>query len=911
MEIIRHRRRPSHKGGDSIVSAMSQHSTSMMAIALATRTELKRLREVAAFNQQQQGDATTHSGSPVANDNHEEEITRLIAEKESRFLAEQTVALLKAQRELEAERRARLEAETAKMRADSQLQIHLLGPKRGAAALTLEYDEMAQVFDVPQDPTENKIDLSRTNSEQYEDDIEKFRHVYSSDDDSVSRHSEAVDDEAPQYLSEEDENRRKFNDMLEKVMSKSSSDESEGVEVAELAQTDKSETSAVASDVAERAELQMKSLSLENEIVEATGQESSSEALGQESTSPGKDALPVAAQMNESDDEVVETNERDFSLEKSKPALPMETDEEVEAVIHHVAVVTFEGNPGKGQLSFITGSKIEAHSNQRGPWWLGRCGTRTGWFPARAVVPESEFLARFNSPSGAAVDYDESEEVAQLSGDELQAVYDLIRNPSDQPEQYRDGDDSGSESESPARSRWLDTGDGKSNTAFSSSRDHSPPPTRSDPSEMAGLSERLYESNNDVSRSETNEGRSPSPISSMPDDMSKIDTIDASKPLSNTPSGGAAKEPQPSADAPKPKPEGDWRAVRDPNSGLIYYYHVITKEVSCVSPFGFIDIFIPFTDFSCFYLLFQTTWEKPPGFVSRQATAERKSPKAASREKSKGRKGIGIINFLTKITKPTSPASPTEASGKPSSPSVSLPTDGAKLDSSVEAKNDATTSDRTSAKSEKLEVDDLGKIEQKGSWLTLDDKAAESDDGSESSDDTYASITKRKIKSVRKWAGKITEKLNSPPSQPYKKWDDGKEEPQDSAVSSAKDQLKESSSVRSIDEPPQKQKEPEQPIQSEGGDVVNCEGELATEEEPKEQGTQDSTNAEDAPSFKSLDTDVVQVDPHVLVINTPTTPSRKQPDWRSAIDQATGRTYYYIRGTSKVTWERPSEMSDS
>jgi hypothetical protein len=302
--------------------------------------------------------------------------------------------------------------------------------------------------------------------------------------------------------------------------------------------------------------------------------------------------------------------------------------------------------------------------------------------------------------------------------------------------------------------------------------------------------------------------------------------------------------------------------------------------------------------------LFQTTWEKPPGFVSRQATAERKSPKAASREKSKGRKGIGIINFLTKITKPTSPP------GKPSSPAVSSPSDGAKFDSSVEARHDATTRDRTSAKSEKLEVDDLGEIEQKGSWLTLDDKAAESDDDSESSEDTYASITKRKIKSVRKWAGKITEKLNSPPSQPYKKWDDGTEEPKHSAVSSAKDQLKESPSVRSIDEPPQKQKDPGQPIQSEGGDVVDREGQLATEEEPKEQVTQDSIDAEDAPTFKSSDTDVVQADPPVLVVNTPMTPSRKQPDWRSAIDHATGRTYYYIRGTSKVTWERPSEMSD-
>jgi hypothetical protein len=82
----------------------------------------------------------------------------------------------------------------------------------------------------------------------------------------------------------------------------------------------------------------------------------------------------------------------------------------------------------------------------------------------------------------------------------------------------------------------------------------------------------------------------------MLDDMSKIDPKDAPEPLSNTPSDGAAKELQPSVDAPKPKPKGDWRAVRDPNSGLIYYYHVITKEVSYVSPFGFfVFLFRPLT----------------------------------------------------------------------------------------------------------------------------------------------------------------------------------------------------------------------------------------------------------------------------------------------------------------------------
>jgi hypothetical protein len=109
---------PNDRGGDSIVSAMSHHSTSMMAIIMATQTELKRLREVAAFNQERSEDAAVSSSPAITNDNLEEEVTRLIAEKESRLQAEQAVALLKAQKELEAERRARLEAETARVMAE-------------------------------------------------------------------------------------------------------------------------------------------------------------------------------------------------------------------------------------------------------------------------------------------------------------------------------------------------------------------------------------------------------------------------------------------------------------------------------------------------------------------------------------------------------------------------------------------------------------------------------------------------------------------------------------------------------------------------------------------------------------------------------------------------------------------------
>jgi hypothetical protein len=47
--------------------------------------------------------------------------------------------------------------------------------------------------------------------------------------------------------------------------------------------------------------------------------------------------------------------------------------------------------------------------------------------------------------------------------------------------------------------------------------------------------------------------------------------------------------------------------------------------------------------------------------------------------------------------------------------------------------------------------------------------------------------------------------------------------------------------------------------------------------------------------------------------NLPEEPTRdsneKKTKWRSAIDAATGRTYYYVKGTQKVTWEKPSELS--
>ena len=148
----------------------------------------------------------------------------------------------------------------------------------------------------------------------------------------------------------------------------------------------------------------------------------------------------------------------------------------------------------------------------------------------------------------------------QLSEDDLHAVYDLIRNPSD-PVEDNDDDDENDIHNSPARSRWLDTGASEMNADIPSERNHSPPPTRLDPSELAGLSERLYESN---------DGDSPSKTNDVPADT-----------LQNNDTTDSAVLQSPNAESPaRKKPKGDWRAAKDSNSGLIYYYHIKTKEVS-------------------------------------------------------------------------------------------------------------------------------------------------------------------------------------------------------------------------------------------------------------------------------------------------------------------------------------------
>ena len=644
---------------------------------------------------------STDASSAISNEEQhlEEEVARLIAEKESRLQAEKAVALMKAQRELEEERRARFEAEAARIKAEEELQrlklektaakevvvannesmqaeekeevpsqldqarieqeqqrlkLEQMALEAGSARAKAEKDleklrlersaseaarlktqedlEQLKLDDGKKDEEDatkpplppqvidqarleaeaarikaeeqlaklkadraaamatNNTDLERENS-QREDEIEKFRQGYQDDEDSDNddaqlKPSQSVlsmpDDETagrgelrPNETVETSETPKvEINDLDgDKV------DDKETLETTVEPQDKSGSTSSSSPELEEPPTI---SRSPEREIEEAIGQESPSA----EKDEAKIDTTTVLVPLSPSESEPTEV-----------PATQVEGEGEVEAQIHHVARVTFEGDRSKGQLSFITGSKIEAHSNQRGPWWLGRCGGRTGWFPASAVVPASEFLAGVNSPSSNVVDQDESEELAkELSGDELNKVYDLIRNPSDDP-MDEDGGESDEDSGSPAKNRWLDGGAAKS----PESRGDSPPPDRYDPSEMAGLSERLYESHDEDSRSNQNEGKASTPISTPTEKAESITEVeetlskdepakaqsanieaDVSQPkklVESTKGAGnvtAKSQPQPAASKPKP----EWRAAKDPKSGLIYYYHTGTREVS-------------------------------------------------------------------------------------------------------------------------------------------------------------------------------------------------------------------------------------------------------------------------------------------------------------------------------------------
>ncbi|KAL9183599.1 hypothetical protein ACHAXT_004455 [Thalassiosira profunda] len=935
----------------------------------------------------------------------DEEVARLLAEKESRLQAEKAVALMKAQRELEAEKRARLEAEAARLKAERELEQLKVGKTaedeqshdEGASEEGIEEESQPQAPKQESDDDNDAAgaefarlkaeqELERLRLEKMAGEAEAARIKAEEELETLRKERATKEAEASELVEavlQSSNTSRAFDEVTDVPSLDQGRERKASADVAETARLEAEatrikaeqeleklkQTRAAAAREDEEAEGDLERMNSEQDEVEnfrrryssegeedvpKGGEDAVNDNIQQEPPAEEASATPDVESEKEiapTDDEVggaeadeaekdkeapeasalalapvsaaqVQTSENEDAEPKSSPdSLPPtqeQGEEDGEANIHHIARVTFEGDQSKGQLSFTTGSKVEAHSNQRGPWWLGRCGGRTGWFPANAVVPASEFLGSVVSSPVDDVATDREEELAQLSGDELNKVYDLIRNPSD-PERDDEDDDSDSES-SPAKMRWL--GGGNTSKATSNARDPSPPPSRSDPSEMAGLTQRLYGSDDDRSRSDDEIARmSQSPLLVVkkeiePTEAAAVDEAPTSEesplaqPSEAQPAETSKDEPEvtstppPStadaaikdsqspkkvnagldASSPKkasyrqPKPTPGWRAVKDPKSGLVYYYHTETKE---------------------------TTWKRPKGYKSKKPAAKG-TPRSADSGESKGKsKGIMGLGFLAKRkkTKPEAGTSPRVETSRTVSPEAKA---AAKKDEVVDAtaaakeeksdyppkedkpqdqaqeKEEAT--DEPEAESPiaseppqketvhiKPDRDEeyvalagagykLNEIEEpeRTEWKTMDETSSASDESDNSDDSSETSLfskTKNAFGAVGDLAGMIAERLTSP-NRPYETLDEGPEQPRDPS-----EVVSENAAKPVEEEPTQVQEETTKPLQLEPATRKAVAG--------VEKRARDDAK-------------------------------RKKTEWRSAIDGASGRTYYYKKGSQAM-----------
>lgn len=170
--------------------------------------------------------------------------------------------------------------------------------------------------------------------------------------------------------------------------------------------------------------------------------------------------------------------------------------------------------------------------------------------------------------------------------------------------------------------------------------------------------------------------------------------------------------------------------------------------------------------------------------------------------------------------------------------------------------------------------------DEKDFWKSLDDSSSASDESdhsgsTEQSETSLFSKTKMAVGVVGKLAGMLTEKLTTQ-GLPYGTLNDSAEQPQDMESQADDEPATKGDAIEEREEKPQAQLHTEKAVSRR---VVAKDTERRTHDEK--------------PKMK---------EPAVDAAEEPKTP------WRSAIDAASGRTYYYRKGSHKVTWEKPHDL---
>lgn len=288
----------------------------------------------------------------------------------------------------------------------------------------------------------------------------------------------------------------------------------------------------------------------------------------------------------------------------------------------------------------------------------------------------------------------------------------------------------------------------------------------------------------------------------------------------------------------------------------------------------------------------QTTWEKPPGYNPK------KVPAKTSKEK-KGR-GKGIMGFITKrVTKSKQEDEPKKgAADAVNKAAVKSPPQDAKQQAEVSAGIKQAAENEESP--------------QKDFWLTLDDEisaSSESDGESDNSDDmseaTETSLLSKTKYKFGKLAGKITKKLNSPRDQPYNALDGTEQEPSNVTESSVALQQPTERPSAKLDRVSSQEEKPSQDnLKFTETEAVEKKEEVLAADNAAKATTDESTNHHHS-SDKTAKVNNVQAP------KQDDSPKEKEKvEWRSAIDAASGRTYYYVKNTTKATWQKPSDFRE-